>query len=109
VTSFGRYFFFRGTFLPFLRALENVQLDLRVPSRLRNLPRPRRVASGVVESVYEGAAFPPPSPIRSGCHGSIAFADADEDDNQIETWMIGQGQELSGNRHAVARKSWSRF
>jgi hypothetical protein len=47
--------------------------------------------------------------LRSGCHGSIAFADADEDDNQIETWMIGQGQELSGNRHAVARKPWSRF
>jgi hypothetical protein len=32
-----------------------------------------------------------------------------EDDDQIETWMIGQGQELSGNRHAVARKPWSRF
>jgi hypothetical protein len=48
---------------------------------------------------------------RSGvaATGSIAFADADEDDNQIETWMIGQGQELSGNRHAVARKPWSRF
>jgi hypothetical protein len=26
---------------------------------------------------------------------------AHEDDDQIETWMIGQGQELSGNRHTV--------
>ena len=34
--------------------------------------------------------------------GPIAFAD--EDDDQIETWMIGQGQEPSGNRHTVARK-----
>jgi hypothetical protein len=39
--------------------------------------------------------------------GPIAFAD--EDDGQIETWMIGQGQELSGNRHAVVRKPWSRL
>jgi len=31
------------------------------------------------------------------------IAHADEDDDQIETWMIGQGQELSGNRHTVAR------
>jgi hypothetical protein len=46
---------------------------------------------------------------RSGeaATGPIAFAD--EDDDQIETWMIGQGQELSGNRRAVARKPWSRF
>jgi hypothetical protein len=38
--------------------------------------------------------------------GPIAFAD--EDDDQIETWMIGQGQEPSGNRHIVVRKGWER-
>jgi hypothetical protein len=38
--------------------------------------------------------------------GPIAFAD--EDDDQIETWMIGQGQELSGNRHIVVRRAWDR-
>ena len=31
------------------------------------------------------------------------IAHADEDDDQIETWMIGQGQELSGNRRTVGR------
>jgi hypothetical protein len=36
------------------------------------------------------------------------IAHADEDDDQIETWMIGQGQELSGNRRTVGRKPWSR-
>jgi hypothetical protein len=36
--------------------------------------------------------------------GPIAFAD--EDDDQIETWMIGPGQEPSGNRHTAVRKLW---
>jgi hypothetical protein len=46
---------------------------------------------------------------RSGVAATGPIAFADEDDDQIETWMIGQGQELSGNRRAVARKPWSRF
>jgi hypothetical protein len=29
------------------------------------------------------------------------IAHAVEDDDPIETWMIGQGQEPSGNRHIV--------
>jgi hypothetical protein len=46
---------------------------------------------------------------RSGLAATGPIAFADEDDDQIETRMIGQGQELSGNRRAVARKPWSRF
>ena len=42
---------------------------------------------------------------RPGATGPIAFAD---EDDQIETWMIGQGHEPSGNRHTVARKAWDR-
>jgi hypothetical protein len=38
--------------------------------------------------------------------GPIAFAD--DDDDQIETWMIGQAQELGGNRRTVARKACGR-
>ena len=34
------------------------------------------------------------------------IAHADEDDDQIETWMIGQGQEARGNRNAVVRRAW---
>lgn len=45
---------------------------------------------------------PPPGVIATG---PIAFAD---EDDQIETWMIGQGQEPSGNRHTVARRAWDR-
>ena len=30
------------------------------------------------------------------------------DDDQIETWMIGQGQEPSGNRPIVVRRAWDR-
>jgi hypothetical protein len=46
---------------------------------------------------------------RSGVTATGPIAFADEDDDQIETWMIGQGQELSGSRHTVARKPWGRF
>jgi hypothetical protein len=31
-----------------------------------------------------------------------------EDDDQIETWMIGQGQEPSGNRRKVVGRTWDR-
>ena len=34
---------------------------------------------------------------RSGVAATGPIAFADEDDDQIETWMIGQGQEPSGN------------
>ena len=35
------------------------------------------------------------------------IAHADEDDDQIETWMIGQGQEARGiSRNAVIRRAW---
>ena len=36
---------------------------------------------------------------RVAATGPIAFAE--EDDGQFETWMIGQGQELSGDRRMV--------
>ena len=39
---------------------------------------------------------------RVAATGPIAFAE--EDDGQIEIWMIGQGQELSGDRRMVARQ-----
>jgi hypothetical protein len=45
---------------------------------------------------------------RSGVAATGPIAFADEDDDQIETWMIGQGQEPSGNRHTVARKPLDR-
>jgi hypothetical protein len=34
------------------------------------------------------------------------IAHADEDGDQIETWMIGQGQETRGNRRTVVRRAW---
>ena len=45
---------------------------------------------------------------RSGITATGPIAFVDEDDDPIETWMIGQGQEPSGNRHTVARKPWGR-
>ena len=45
---------------------------------------------------------------RSSVIGRIAHAV--EDDDQIETWMIGQGQEPSGNWHAgprTAAEAWA--
>ena len=41
---------------------------------------------------------------RRGPIGRIA--QAVEDDDQIETWMIGQGQEPRGNRQIVVRRAW---
>ena len=43
---------------------------------------------------------------RWGGIGPIAHAV--EDDDQIETWMIGQGQEPTGNRHIVVPRGWDR-
>jgi hypothetical protein len=43
---------------------------------------------------------------RVAATGPTAFAD--EDEGQIETWMIGHGQELSGNRRTIARTPWCR-
>ena len=37
------------------------------------------------------------------------IAHADEDDDQIETWMIGQGQEMRGKRYTVIRRAWGLF
>jgi hypothetical protein len=34
------------------------------------------------------------------------IAHANEDDDQIETWMLGQGQEPRANRHTVVRRAW---
>jgi hypothetical protein len=45
---------------------------------------------------------------RSGVTAKGRIAHAVEDDDQIETWMIGQGQEPSGNRHIVVRRAWDR-
>ena len=44
---------------------------------------------------------------RSGLMATGPIAHADEDD-EIETWMIGQGQDLSGNRRTIARKALDR-
>ena len=41
---------------------------------------------------------------RSGIPVAGPIAYADEDDDQLETWMIGQGHEPSGSRHTVVRK-----
>ena len=46
---------------------------------------------------------------RCGVMATGPIAHADEDDDQIETWMIGQGQDLSGNRRTIARKARDRF
>jgi len=45
---------------------------------------------------------------RSRVTATGPIAHADEDDDQIETWMIGQGQEPSGNRHIGVRRAWER-
>ena len=36
----------------------------------------------------------------------VPIAHADEDGDQIETWMIGQGQETRRNRRTVVRRAW---
>jgi hypothetical protein len=36
----------------------------------------------------------------------VPIAHADEDGDQIETWMIGQGQETRCNRRTVVRRAW---
>ena len=43
---------------------------------------------------------------RRGVTAINPIAHAVEDDDQIETWMIGQGQEPSGNRQIVVRRAW---
>jgi hypothetical protein len=43
---------------------------------------------------------------RSRVTAISPVAHVDDDDDQIETWMIGQGQEARGNRHTVFRRSW---
>ena len=43
---------------------------------------------------------------RRGVTAIGPIAHAVEDDDQIETWMIGQGQEQSGNRQIVVRRAW---
>jgi len=61
-----------------------------------------RLASRIAERVMKARHFhhqPRPGVISTG---PIAFAD--EDDDQLETWMIGQGHEPSGNRHTVVRE-----
>ena len=42
---------------------------------------------------------------RRGVTAIGPIAHAVEDDDQIETWMIGQGQEPSGNRQIVVRRA----
>jgi hypothetical protein len=39
----------------------------------------------------------------------VPIAHADEDGDQIETWMIGQGQETRGNRRTVVRRAWDLY
>jgi hypothetical protein len=36
----------------------------------------------------------------------VPIAHADEDGDQMETWMIGQDQETRGNRRTVVRRAW---
>jgi hypothetical protein len=45
---------------------------------------------------------------RRGVTAIAHIAHAVEDDEQIETWMIGQGQEPSGNRQIVVRRARER-
>ena len=45
---------------------------------------------------------------RCGVMATGPIAHADEDD-EIETWMIGQGQEISSSRRSIARKGSDRF
>src|SRR3954453_16291236 len=75
----------------------------RFPSLIGNSRRPQRVGLGIAERVMNGRHFHHQPRSRVTAIGPIAHAD--EDDDQIETWMIGQGQEARGNRHAVVRRA----
>ena len=60
----------------------------------------------IAESIMKARHFYHRSRSRVAATGPTAFAD--EDEGQIETWMIGHGQELSGNRRTIARTPWCR-
>jgi hypothetical protein len=60
----------------------------------------------IAESIMKARHFYHRSRSRVAATGPTAFAD--EDEGQMETWMIGHGQELSGNRRTIARTPWCR-
>src|SRR3954452_5114367 len=66
--------------------------------------RPQRVGLGSAERVMNGRHFHHQPRSRVTAIGPIAHADEDAD--QSETWMIGQGQEARGDRNAVVRRAW---
>src|SRR5258708_1018872 len=74
------------------------------PSRSWNSRRPQRVGLGIAERIMKGRHFHHQPRLRLTAIGPVAHAD--EDDDQIETWMIGQGQETRGNRNTVVRRAW---
>jgi hypothetical protein len=57
----------------------------------------------MAERVMKGRHFHHQPRSRVTAIGPIAHAD--EDGDQIETWMIGQGQEQRGNRPTVFRRA----
>ena len=71
--------------------------------RLRNRHRPHRVHA-YSEPLMKARYFHHQP--RRGVTAIGPIAHAVEDDDQIETWMIGQGQEPSGNRQIVVRRAW---
>ena len=60
----------------------------------------------IAESIMKARHFYHQFRSRVAATGPTVFAD--EDEGQIETWMIGHGQELSGNRRTIARTPWCR-
>jgi hypothetical protein len=69
-----------------------------------NAGRPERVGLGIAERIMKGRLFHYRPRSRGIPTGPIAHAD-DEDD-EIETWMIGQGLETRGNRSTLPRTVW---
>jgi hypothetical protein len=76
---------------------------LGFPPRLRNRYRPHRVGAHSEPVMIARYFHHQP---RWGGIGHIAHAVEDED--QIDNWMVGQGQEPSG-RHIVVRRAWDRY
>ena len=83
---------------------ENVRSKVRVPSPNCGTGVGRTALVRIRSPVMKARYFHQQP--RWGRVGPIAHVV--EDDDQIETWMIGQGQEPSGNRHIVVRSAWDR-
>jgi hypothetical protein len=74
---------------------------------LWNSRRPQRVGLGIAERIMTRRHFYHQS--RWRVTAIVPIAHADEDGDQIETWMIGQGQETRGNRRTVVRRAWDLY